>query len=91
LTYSLFIERRAQRSLPRIDASDRDRIAGAVRRLVDDPRPHGVKKLSGRNAWRIRVGDHRVLYEIHDKRLFILGVDIGHRGEIYRKAADAAR
>jgi mRNA-degrading endonuclease RelE of RelBE toxin-antitoxin system len=40
--------------------------------------------LRGRNAWRIRVGDYRVLYEIHDARLLILVVDIGHRREIYR-------
>ena len=84
MTYALFIERRAQRSLSRIDLPDRDRISNAIRRLVDDPRPHGAKKLSGRNAWRIRVGDYRVLYEIHDKRLLILVVDVGHRREICR-------
>jgi len=44
-----------------------------------------VKKLGGRNAWRIRVGDYRVLYEIQDDRLLILVVDIGHRREICRK------
>jgi mRNA interferase RelE/StbE len=84
LTYALFIERRAQRSLSRIVAQDRDRISSAIRRLADEPRPRGVKKLSGRDAWRIRVGDYRVLYEIHDERLVILVVDIGHRREIYR-------
>ena len=45
LTYALFIERRAQRSLSRIAAQDRDRISGAIRRLADEPRPRGVKKL----------------------------------------------
>jgi len=85
LTYALIIERRAQRSLSRIAAQDRDRITGAIRGLADEPRPHGVKKLSGRDAWRIRVGDYRVLYEIHDDLLLILVVDIGHRREIYRK------
>jgi len=84
LTYTLFIERRAQRSLSRIAAQERERISGAIRRLADEPRPHGVKKLSGRNVWRIRVGEYRVLYEIHDARLLILVVDIGHRREIYR-------
>ena len=85
MTYALFIERRAQRSLSRIAARDQERIAVAIRGLADEPRPHGVKKLSGRNAWRIRVGDYRVLYEIHDDRLLILVVDVGHRREIYRK------
>jgi len=85
LTYALFIERRAQRSLSRIAVQDQERIAVAIGGLADEPRPSGVKKLSGRNAWRIRVGDYRVLYEIHDDRLLILVVDIGHRREIYRK------
>jgi mRNA interferase RelE/StbE len=84
LTYALFIEKRAQRSLSRIAAEDRDRIADAIRHLADEPRPRGVKKLSGRTAWRIRIGDYRVLYEIHDERLLILVVDIGHRRDIYR-------
>jgi mRNA interferase RelE/StbE len=40
--------------------------------------------LSGREGWRIRVGDDRVLYEIRDEVLVILVVDVGHRREIYR-------
>ena len=84
MTYALLIERRAQRSLSRITVQDRERISDAIRRLAEEPRPHGVKKLSGRDAWRIRVGDYRILYEIHDERLLILVIDVGHRREIYR-------
>jgi len=43
-----------------------------------------VKKLKGRDAWRIRVGDYRVIYEIQDRELQILLITIGHRREIYR-------
>ena len=84
MTYALLIERRAQRSLSRIAVQDRERISDAIRRLAEEPRPHGVKKLSGRDAWRIRVGDYRILYEIQDECLFILVIDVGHRREIYR-------
>jgi mRNA interferase RelE/StbE len=84
LTYSLLIERRAQRSLSKIAEQDRDRIADAILRLANEPRPHGVKELSGRNGWRIRIGDYRILYEISDERLSILVMDVGHRREIYR-------
>jgi len=41
-------------------------------------------KLSGRPAWRVRVGDYRVICEIHDDRLVVLIVAIGHRKDIYR-------
>ncbi len=84
MTYSLFIERRAQRALARIARPEQERIITAIRRLMDDPRPSEAKKLTGRDAWRIRVGDYRVIYEIHAGRLLILVVDLGHRREIYR-------
>ncbi|MGA2401072.1 MAG: type II toxin-antitoxin system RelE/ParE family toxin [Syntrophobacteraceae bacterium] len=56
----------------------------AVRSLADDPRPAGVRKLTGREAWRIRVGDYRIVYEIHDDALVLLVVAIGHRRDVYR-------
>jgi len=84
VTYEVFIERRAQRSLAKIVRPQRDKILAAIRQLGTEPRPVGVKKLSGRDAWRLRVGDYRVLYEVRDSSLVVLVVDIGHRREIYR-------
>ena len=52
--------------------------------LETDPRPADVKKLKGRDAWRIRVGDYRVIYEIYDRVLRILVITVGHRREVYR-------
>ena len=85
MSYAVLIERRAQRALSRIPQQERDRIAATIPRLADEPRPHGVKKLTGREAWRIRVGDYRILYEIHDDRLVVLVVEIGHRRQVYRE------
>jgi len=84
VTYAVLIERRAQRVLAKIAQPQRDRIIAAIQRLGDEPRPAGVKKLSGREAWRIRVGAYRVLYEIRDSQLIVLIVDVGHRRGIYR-------
>ena len=84
MTYAVLIERRAQRALAKIAQPRRDRIIAAIQRLGDEPRPAGVKKLSGREAWPIRVGAYRVLYEIRDSQLIVLVVDVGHRRGIYR-------
>jgi mRNA interferase RelE/StbE len=84
LKYELLIERRAQRELARIAQPHQDRVIAAIRGLVDEPRPAGVKKLSGREAWRIRAGDYRVIYEIRDESLVVLVLAIGHRRDIYR-------
>jgi mRNA interferase RelE/StbE len=62
------------------------RLVRAVYALADDPRPAGCKKLVGdKNLWRVRVGDYRILYEIHDKRLLVLVVRVAHRKDVYRR------
>ena len=55
-----------------------------LRALEANPRPTDVKKLKGRSAWRVRVGDYRIIYEIHDRELVVIVVTIGHRREVYR-------
>jgi len=84
MTYSVSILRSAEKSLAALPPAIQDRLITAIRRLVASPRPPGVKKLAGREAWRIRVGDYRVIYEIADADLTILVVEIGHRREIYK-------
>ncbi len=85
MNYRLFIERQAQKALARVERSERDRLVEAIRGLEGDPRPPGTKKLSGRDAWRIRVGSYRVIYEIRDDLLLILVVHVGHRRDVYRR------
>ena len=85
MNYTIRIERSAQKSLARIPQPYQDRIIDAIRNLATIPRPHGTRKLGGKDAWRIRVGDYRILYEIDDGQLDILIVTLGHRKEIYRK------
>ena len=84
MTYTVEILRSAQKQLAKIDGQDRERIIDAIRALANDPRPAGSKKLSGRSAWRIRIGTYRVIYEVHDERLLVLVVAVGHRREAYR-------
>lgn len=84
MNYEIEILRVAQKQLAKIDRKDQPTILEAVRNLAKQPRPVGCVKLSGRDAWRIRVGSYRVLYEIHQNRLIILVVAIGNRKDVYR-------
>ena len=60
-------------------------IHRVIRDLANDPRPEGVKKLTGvDNLYRIRVGDWRVIYAIEDDRLIVLVLEISPRGGAYR-------
>ena len=84
MTYAVEILRAAQKQLAKIDRQVQSRIIASIRRLATDPRPSGCKKLSGRPAWRVRIGAYRVIYEIHEDKLVVLVVTIGNRGDVYR-------
>ena len=75
----------AHRDLKRLTKAVQIRIAVRLRGLVENPRPTGMVKLAGtENLWRIRIGDYRVVYEIHDDRLIVLVVRVAHRKDVYR-------
>jgi mRNA interferase RelE/StbE len=84
MSYRLILPKSAQKELDRLPAEMSGRILAALAELETQPRPAGCKKLRGENAWRIRVGNYRVIYEIHDKVLQVIVVTVGHRREVYR-------
>jgi mRNA interferase RelE/StbE len=84
VSYTVAIHAPAKKSLCRLPENVQIRIANSMLALADNPRPHGVVKLTGREAWRIRAGDYRVIYTIDDARKEVVIYAIGHRREIYR-------
>jgi len=82
--YSLLILPRAQKELAKLPASEYERVRDAIRSLAEAPRPPGSLKLSGREGWRIRVGDYRVLYDVDDKNQTVTVQHVGHRRDVYR-------
>lgn len=56
--------------------------------LATEPRPKGAIRLSGlQDAYRLRHGDYRIVYELYDDRLLVLVIQIGHLREVYRSLA----
>lgn len=82
--YELRFYKRFQKDLNKLPASDQVRVLNAVNALAQTPRPPGCKKIVGTiDAWRIRVGDYRILYEIHDHILLLIVLRLGHRRDVY--------
>lgn len=81
--YKVIISEYAQKQFKKIDRLQWGKIAKAIEELGQNPRPHGYKKLKGRDAYRIRIGDYRVIYEIRDRVLIVEVVEIGNRRDIY--------
>ncbi|TET69067.1 MAG: type II toxin-antitoxin system RelE/ParE family toxin [Candidatus Zixiibacteriota bacterium] len=84
MTYSLFILPRAQKELGKLPTGAYKRVREAVYRLGEDPRPKDSRKLTGREGWRIRVGEYRVIYEVDEKEETVLVLHVGHRRDVYR-------
>ena len=84
MSYSIQILRRAQKEMAQLPKQEYERIKEAVQNLSDDPRPQGCKKLTGREGWRIRIGDYRVIYEIDDAKQIMTVLHIGHRRDVYK-------
>ncbi|MBI5475144.1 MAG: type II toxin-antitoxin system RelE/ParE family toxin [Ignavibacteriales bacterium] len=81
--YSLLILKVALKELANLPDNVYQKIRNEIRELAKNPRPVGCKKLTGRDGWRIRVGDYRVIYEIEDNQQKIIVLHVGHRKDIY--------
>lgn len=84
MTYRVQISKSANKVLEKICEPDHSRIRIAITQLGINPRPAGCKKLKGRDGYRIRQGDYRIIYMILDDILVVNVIDLGHRKNIYR-------
>lgn len=85
MPYQIVLTNAANKQLRKLPTQIAQRIQTELLELENDPRPNGCKKLTGVEAWRIRIGDYRVIYEIQDNILIVMVIEIGHRRDIYKK------
>ena len=82
--YTVVVTSTVKKLILKLPSSIAHRIENSLLQLEEDPRPPGYKKLKGRNGYRIRVGDYRIIYEIEDNILRIVIIDVGNRKDIYQ-------
>jgi mRNA interferase RelE/StbE len=82
--YELRVRPSVAKDLRGIPKADVKRILARMQGLRDDPRAPGCEKLSGAELYRVRQVAYRIVYEIHDERIVVEVIRIGHRGEVYR-------
>jgi mRNA interferase RelE/StbE len=83
--YKIELRPAAARALRKLDPQIARRVQAAIALLAEDPRPPASRPLRGRPAWRVRVGDYRVIYTIEDDVLLIVVVTVGHRRDVYER------
>ena len=83
-SYSVHLKRSAAKEIEALPRKDRVRIIERIGSLSEDPRPAGSKKLSGRDAYRIRQGDYRIVYTVGDEDRIVMVSVVAHRRDAYR-------
>jgi mRNA interferase RelE/StbE len=83
MKYAVILAKSVQKQLDKLLQDVSPKIVRRLAGLESDPRPADCKKLKGSEAWRIRIGDYRVIYEIRDRQLLVIVIAVGHRRDIY--------
>lgn len=85
MSYRIEVKKSAAKSLRKMPKADQKRIADKIDSLAENTPNPDTTKMKGNNPFhKIRVGDYRIIYEIHENVLSILIVKIGHRKDIYK-------
>lgn len=84
MVYKIQIKKKVIKYLETLRKKDAERIISAIQALAIEPRPTGFKKLTGEDAYRIRIGNYRVIYEILDDMLIVYILKAGPRGDVYK-------
>ena len=83
--YAVSFRRSAEKDLRKLDATMQHRVLHAVEGLAREPRPSGCRKMQGgEDAFRIRLGDYRIIYTVDDGVKIVAVERIRHRREVYR-------
>ena len=83
--YQIEFEAEAVKTLRRLPRNVARLVRAKIDQLAWDPHApnNNVKPLRGDAAYRLRVGDWRVLYQLEDTRLVITIIKIRPRGSAY--------
>jgi mRNA interferase RelE/StbE len=85
MSYQLFLKRSAEKELSELTGKTHDRIVKKLLEMRENPLPRGVRKLQGREGYRIRMGHYRILYTIDETQKKIEIFSIAHRQEVYKR------
>ncbi len=85
MTYKITIEKQAIKFLKEIkNKSDYTKITSVIEDLANNPMPFGSEKLKGKDGYRIRQGNYRILYDIEHDIITVIVTKIGHRKDVYK-------
>jgi mRNA interferase RelE/StbE len=84
--YKILLHSKVLKELKSLPGDIRKKAFSAIDRLASDPIPATASKLQGRTgSYRIRIGNYRIVYEVHVTEIVVYVIGVAHRKEIYRQ------
>lgn len=84
MTYAVEFKKSARKEINKLSPEVAKPILKAIYKLANNPHPPQSRKMVAGETWRLRIGNYRVIYAIHDKHLVVEVIRVGHRQSIYR-------
>jgi mRNA interferase RelE/StbE len=72
-----------RKDIPKLPQKDAQKVMERIKLLGNNPRPSWSKKLSGREEYRARQGNYRILYVIEEEIKIVQVTKVGHRRNVY--------
>ena len=86
MEYQIRIKKSAIKELSKLPKPIATKASAVIDLFKTNPYPKGYKKLKGSdNDYRVRIGNYRILYSIHNDVLVIEVIKIAHRKDVYNK------
>lgn len=85
MPYRIELTKSAVKELERLPAKTHDKVIEHIVQLEENPRLFGAEKLTGIDAYKLRVGSHRIVYEIDDTDQIVRIVMVDDRKQIYAR------
>ena len=85
MSYTIIVSKSAQKVLKALPRKQQLRIIGVIDTLAQNPFPPASLKLKGRDGFRLRTNDYRIIYTVKNQMLIVHVLAIGHRKDIYKK------
>lgn len=84
IKYRLIITPVARKQLLKLPKNIASSLNETILKLTEDPRPFGCRKMVNRDAYGVRHGNYRIVYQVDDHEVTVLVLGVGHRKDIYR-------
>ena len=86
MRYSIEFRPAVLKSMKRLPKKELLRIKKKIDDLAENLPDPAITKMKGNNTFhKIRAGNYRIVYEIHEDKLVILVVKVGHRKDVYKR------